>query len=170
MPHILGDQTHHVIHKSESHKLHQSFSIEYEDKGAGDNVFIGMPVKMAGDFLVEPLAHDDDANLCIGVAIHDTDVEGYQDGLPPINSMKDTYSLRKVTVAMRSYMIIEGIAHADNVVAGPVRARGYDTTAERFPHAGAVVFSTAAVDHVGFIGWALHDADEGETVRIALCI
>lgn len=170
MPHILGDTTNHVIHKSESHKLHQSFSIEYYDKAAGDNVYIGMPVKMAGDFLVEPLAHDDDANLCVGIAIHDTDVEGYQDGLPPYNSMKDTYSLRKVTVAMRAYIIIEGIAHSDNVVAGPVRYRGYDVNDDSFPHPGKNEFSTSTPDHIGFIGWALHDATEGETVRIALCV
>ena len=170
MPHILGESTNHVIHKSESHKLHQSFSVQYDDKVAADNVYIGMPVKMAGDFLVEPLAHDDDANLCIGVAIHDTDIEGYNAGNPPIHSMKDTYSLRKVTVSMRAYIIIEGVAHSDNVVAGPVRYRGYDATIDNEPHAGANVFSTAAANHIGLIGWALHDAADGETVRIALCI
>ncbi len=171
MPRIFGEKTHHVIHKSESHKLHQQFDVDKHDTAAGgEDINIGMPVKMAGDFTVAPLESTDNANLCIGVAIKDSDLEGYRDEKTPYNSMKDTYSLKRVTVAMRAYIIIEGVAGSGDVTPGPVKYAGYAATDDNFPHPGINVFVDAVATDVALIGWALHAADEGEIVRIALAV
>lgn len=170
MPNMFGDVTNHVIHKSESHKLHQSFDVVH-DTEAGDDVYIGMPVKMIDDFTVAPLGVADDKINCIGVAIQDTDLEGYAAGKTPYNSIKDTYSLKKVTVAMRAYIIIEGVAGAGGVTVGPVRFAGYVATADNFPHPGVNTFLNVAGGQENLaIGWALHAADEDGVVRIALAV
>lgn len=176
MPEMFGQTTHHVIHKSESHKLHQGFSIL--DSEATADIRIGMPVKLDinDDFIVTPLEEGDDQGLCIGVAIHDTDLAGFTAGSTPHNSLKTTYGDLQVTVAMRAAMIIIGGAVAETgdpavggaIVPGPVRYVGYDETDPRFPHPGVNVFMNCGPDHVAMIGWALEAADPGDVCQIAL--
>jgi hypothetical protein len=177
MPEMFGQRTHHVIHKSESHKLHQGFSILKSE--SADDIRIGMPVKLdpTDDFIVTPLEVGDDQGLCIGVAIHDTDVSAFLAGSTPRNSMKTTYGDLQVTVAMRAAMIIIGGAVEEEgddpaiggaIIPGPVRYVGYDTTDERFPHEGVNVFMNCDPDHAAMIGWALEAADPGDVCQIAL--
>jgi len=173
MPRIFGEETNHVIHKSESHKLHQQFDVDKHDTSTGgSDIQIGMPVKMAGDFTIAPFAAGDKVHELIGVAIHDTDLEGYREEKTPYNSIKDTYSLKRVTVSMRAYIIIEGVAGTGNVTAGPVKYAGYSATDDMFPHPGVNVFKDLAnageADQC--VGWALHAADDGEVVRVALAV
>lgn len=170
MPNMFGDVTNHVIHKSESHKLHQSFDVLHDTEAGGD-VYIGMPVKLVDDFTVTPLVAGDDKVLCVGVAIHDTDRDAYNAGQTPVNSLKDSYSLKKVTVAMRAYMIIEAVAGDGGVTVGPVKYSAYDLTVDHFPHPGANVFVDLGVGEENeAIGWALNAGDAGDIVRIALAV
>jgi hypothetical protein len=170
MPNMFGNVTNHVIHKSESHKLHQSFDVVH-DTEAGDDVYIGMPVKLVDDFTVAPLVAGDNKILCVGVAIHDTDLAAFAAGQTPRNSLKDSYSLKKVTVSMRAYMIIEAVAGHGGVTVGPVKWSAYDLTVDHFPHPGANVFvDLAGGDEEQAIGWALNAGDAGDIVRIALAV
>lgn len=174
MPEMFGNATHHVIHKSESHKLHQGFSV-YDSESAGD-VRIGMPVKLLdnADFSVAPLELNDNANLCIGVAIHDTDIAGFNAGSTPRNSILTTYGDKQVTVAMKAAMLVvggaveavEGVGGA--VVPGPVKYLGYVENDERFPNPGINTFMNCNADDVAMIGWALEGIDIGDVGQIAL--
>ena len=177
MPEMFGQTTHHVIHKTESHKLHQGFSV-YDSESAGD-VRIGMPVKLldSADFTVAPLEVDDNSNLCIGVAIHDTDIEAFNAGSTPRNSMLVTYGDKQVTVAMRAAMIIIGGAKEEigdppvggAIVPGPVRYLGYrEPDPDRFPHPGINIFENCAADDDEMIGWALEAIDPDDYGQIAL--
>jgi hypothetical protein len=173
MPEQFGQTTHHVIHKHESHKLHQRFSVPHDD---GNDVFIGMPVKLSpiSDFTVQPLAAADNANLCIGVAIHDTDMAAFAAGSTPRHSMKTTYGDLQVTVAMKAAVIAVGGAVDEAgdvggaVVPGPVKFLGYDTTTPRFPHPGVNTYMNCLPNDIGMIGWALEAADPGEEFQVAL--
>ena len=174
MPEMFGQTTHHVIHKSEGHKLHQGFSV-YDSESAGD-VRIGMPVKLLNneDFTVAPLEFDDHANLCIGVAIHDTDIEAFNAGSTPRNTMLTTYGDKQVTVAMKAAMLIIGGAQTledgvgGNVVPGPVKYIGYTANDERFPHPGINVFMNCNADDDAMIGWALEAFEAGDVGQVAL--
>ena len=176
MPEMFGRTTHHVIHKSESHKLHQGFSV-YDSESAGD-VRIGMPVKLLDneDFTVAPLELDDNSNLCIGIAIHDTDIEAFNAGSTPHNSMLTTYGDKQVTVMMRAASIIIGGAKEGEgdpvvggaIVPGPVKYIDYLEPDDRFPHPGVNLFMNCAEDDVAMIGWALEAIGVDDYGQIAL--
>ena len=173
MPEQFGRVTNHVIHKSESHKLTQSFFVPHDD---ADDVHVGMPVKLspADDFTVQPLALGDNRNLAIGIALHDTDIAGAAAGSTPSNSVLTTYGDLKVTVAMKAYAIIIGTAIAFDtpnggaIVPGPVKYLGYDTGTDRFPQAGVNQFMNCAADDAAMIGWALEAIAVDEFGQIAL--
>lgn len=102
MPNSLGTQTPEVIvHKSESHKLHQEF----------DNTVViskGQLVKLDSTGKVVPIAADDDENVAIGYSIENS----------PAND--------KCTIATRGYGILKAQAQAA-LSPGPVQMKAFDT-------------------------------------------
>lgn len=155
MPESFGKKTHHVLHKAESHKLHESFSVL-----SGGDVRVGMPVKLVTteDFTVAPLAAADNKNLCIGVAIHDT---AFAEAAA--NSVKNTYDSNKVTVMMKAFTTVMGAtaaAAAEPIVPGPVKFLGFVAGTSDFPQKGVNTFVNCLPTDVLMIGWALEEIAE----------
>jgi hypothetical protein len=170
MPESFGRRTNHVLHKTESHKLHQSFFVPEDD---GHDVRVGMPVKLSpvDDFLVQPLGVGDHQKLAIGVAIHDTDMAAAAAGSLPHNSMKTTYGDTKVTVAMRAYVIIMALAAsaAAPIIPGPVKYVGYQEDPDiNFPQKGFNLFENCLPGDNDMIGWALEHIDISHPGQVAL--
>ena len=177
-PTPFGSQTNSTMVKIESHKLHESFSVA-DDTG---DVYVGQPVKLDpdNDGIILALDPDDNAKLCIGISIHDTDIASFNAGVTPQNSMRDSYSLKKATVAMAAYAIVICLADTNydssvsGVIPGPVKYTGFEADDELFfPQKGrskyANVDMTDPSDVALMVGWALHSADEADEVKVALC-
>lgn len=82
-----------VIHKSESHKLHQAFPVK-----DGDTIVQGMPVMINADGTISPYVG---TGLFIGVATTNSEYPAYEDK-----------GEIEVTVAVNGYAIICGKASA----------------------------------------------------------
>lgn len=179
-PTPFGDVTHSVVEKKEMHKLQESFAVTVDN---GD-VYVGQPVKLDpdNDGCVLALDPSDDTMACIGIAEHDTNIDAYENGQTPINSMKDTYSVKRVTVSMRAYAIVIGLAESNGfgspttgVVPGPVKYMGYEEDDELyFPQKGRAKYANVdpsdATDRIKTIGWALGSGEVGDEIKVALCL
>ena len=83
-----------VIHKSESHKLHQAFPVK-----SGDVIIQGMPVQINADGTISPYYG---TGVYIGVAITDSEYPAYDKNNGYV----------EVTVAVEGYIIVCGLAQA----------------------------------------------------------
>jgi hypothetical protein len=146
----LGKVTKNTILKSESHKLHEEFTV-----AAGQTIYQGQPVKLnaAGEVLVYATA-DGDA-LLLGYAMCQT---------PAIAG-------ELVTIAVRGYLTIMAIS-GGAVNCGPVQYSSYDTSTDIGGTTGYNVVATAAVTSgvaANQIGWALDLADgANDLIRVLL--
>lgn len=103
-----------VIYKSESHKLHQAFSVK-----ASVKIYAGNPVAITADGTIELLTKDNEANY-LGIAVTDNINPAYKESANagPV----------EVTVAVQGFMIINAISEAA-LSAGPVEiGTGMDAT------------------------------------------
>lgn len=127
-----------VIYKSESHKLHQAFSVK-----ASVKIYAGNPVAITADGTIELLTKGNEANY-LGIAVTDNINPAYKESANagPV----------EVTVAVQGFMIINAISEAA-LNAGPVEiGTGMDDTHhftkfKTFAQAGA----DAATRPVNFI-------------------
>lgn len=145
----FGDKTPRVvIYKSESHKLHQAFSVK-----ADTVILAGNPVAITADGTIELLGAANTKNY-LGIAVTDNVNPAYKESrnAGPV----------EVTVAVQGYMVINAVSEAA-LDAGPVKVgSGMDDT-KRFTK-----FQAAAEgDTVNFI--SLNKATEaGEMIQV-LC-
>ena len=103
-----------VIYKSESHKLHQAFSVK-----ANVKIYAGNPVAITTDGTIELLTESNEDNY-LGIAVTDNNNPAYKESANagPV----------EVTVAVQGFMIINAISEAA-LNAGPVEiGNGMDTT------------------------------------------
>lgn len=104
-----------VIYKSESHKLHQAFTVNASAK----KIYAGNPVAIAPDGTIELLTTANEANY-LGIAVTDDNNPAYK-GSANAGSAE-------VTVAVQGFMIINAIAETA-LDAGPVEiGNGMDGT------------------------------------------
>ena len=83
-----------VIHKSESHKLHQAFPVK-----SGETILQGMPVKINTDGTISPYYG---TGVYVGVAITNSEYPSYE----------ANNGLVEVTVAVEGYIIVCGLSQA----------------------------------------------------------
>lgn len=103
-----------VIYKSESHKLHQAFSVKDSVK-----IYAGNPVAITIDGTIELLTKDNEANY-LGIAVTDNINSAYKESA--------NAGSVEVTVAVQGFMIINAISEAA-LNAGPVEiGTGMDAT------------------------------------------
>lgn len=126
-----------VIYKSESHKLHQAFSVKAPVK-----IYAGNPVAITPDGTIELLTNANKANY-LGIAVTDNNNPAYKESA--------NEGLMEVTVAVQGFMIINAISEVA-LDAGPVEiGTGMDanhfTKFKTFTQAGA----DAATHPVNFI-------------------
>lgn len=127
-----------VIHKSESHKLHQAFPVKGSVK-----IYAGNPVAITTDGTIELLTNANEANY-LGIAVTDNINPAYKESANagPV----------EVTVAVQGFMIINAISETA-LNAGPVEigtgmdATNHFTKFKTFTQAGA----DAATHPVNFI-------------------
>jgi hypothetical protein len=135
MPETLGTETKTTfLNEVESHKLHLEFEVRAKIQSVDVAIKKGMPVKLHTDGTVQPMGNSDDAQLCIGVSLHD--------GVSGDN----------VTIGMKAYCVIKASANEGSFVAGPVKYYDYDATNERNR------FSMTSITHANCTGWALTSA------------
>lgn len=127
-----------VIYKSESHKLHQAFSVK-----ASVKIYAGNPVAITPNGTIELLTKANEANY-LGIAVTDNNNPAYKESA--------NAGLVEVTVAVQGFMIINAISEAA-LDAGPVEigagmdATNHFTKFKTFPQADAA----AATRPVNFI-------------------
>lgn len=103
-----------VIYKSESHKLHQAFSVK-----ASVKIYAGNPVAITTDGTIELLTKGNEANY-LGIAV--------TDNINPAYKGSANAGSGEVTVAVQGFMIINAISEAA-LNAGPVEiGTGMDAT------------------------------------------
>ena len=83
-----------VIHKSESHKLHQAFPVK-----SGETILQGMPVQINTDGTISPYYG---TGVYVGVAITNSEYPSYE----------ANNGLVEVTVAVEGYIIVCGLSQA----------------------------------------------------------
>lgn len=129
-----------VIYKSESHKLHQAFSVE-----PSANIHAGNPVAITAEGTIELLTKSNEANY-LGIAVTDNINPAYK-GSANVGPVEVT-GPGEVTVAVQGFMIINATAEAP-LDAGPVEiGTGMDDTNHftKFK-----TFTQAAASPVNFI-------------------
>lgn len=153
----FGDATpKEVIHKSESHKLHQSFQVE-----TGKAIVKGQPIILNTDGTIRGFESGDSVEAIIGFAVTNSANPAY-----PATKQNDL----EVTVACKGYAILYGVAAADSQAAGEVVPTGDLDTTGAYAEYGARVpqDNEAAGDVVlnltRFI--ALNAADAGELIQV----
>lgn len=145
-----------VIYKSESHKLHQAFPVNVNNKASVKKIYAGNPVAIAADGTIELLTKDNEANY-LGIAVTDNINPAYANAGPV-----------EVTVAVQGFMIINAISEAA-LDAGPVEigigmdATNHFTKFKTITKAGA----DAATCPVNFI--SLTKASAGDELIQVLC-
>lgn len=103
-----------VIYKSESHKLHQAFSVK-----ASVEIYAGNPVAITPEGTIELLTKDNEANY-LGIAV--------TDNINPAYKESANAGSVEVTVDVQGFMIINAISEAA-LDAGPVEiGTGMDAT------------------------------------------
>lgn len=109
-----------VIYKSESHKLHQAFSVKATEASEPPiRIYAGNPVAITSDGTIELLTKGNEANY-LGIAVTDNINPAYKESANagPV----------EVTVAVQGFMIINAISETP-LDAGPVEIdAGMDTT------------------------------------------
>lgn len=125
-----------VIYKSESHKLHQAFSVK-----ASARIYAGNPVAITTEGTIELLTEDNVANY-LGIAVTDNNNPAYKGSANADSG--------EVTVAVQGFMIINAISEAA-LDAGPVEiSTGMDGT-NHFTKFKAFTQAGAATRPVNFI-------------------
>lgn len=155
---LLGGITpKNVIHKIESHKLMHALPV-----ATGKIIVDGQPVVILADGTVRGFEAGDTLSHIIGTAI--------------TNSANAAYGASKqhgpvdVTVAVKGFAIVYGIAGAD-LTAGPVKPTGVLDTTKRY---AAYEQAVADVTAPAFIGGdlvtaiALNPADTGELIQLLI--
>lgn len=137
-----------VIYKSESHKLHQAFSVK-----ASVRIYAGNPVAITADGTIELLTKDNEANY-LGIAV--------TDNINPAYKESANAGSVEVTVAVQGFMIINAISGAA-LNAGPVEIGTGMANLKTFTQAGA----DAATRPVNFISLTKASA-KGELIQV-LC-
>lgn len=127
-----------TIYKSESHKLHQSFTVKSEKK-----IYQGQPVALNTDGTIQPYTGAEEVYL--GIAVTDSINPAYQ---PQRNVALE------VTVAVEGFMICNWVSK-DNLYAGYVKVDG-TMLSEHFPIAAT---SDTATNFI-----ALNSADAANEV------
>lgn len=107
--HKVGGRTPQaVIYKSESHKLHQAFSVE-----SGDTIVQGQPVKLNSNGTISPYTGSAD-DVYLGIAVNYSKYPAYP----------ATAACVEVTVMVEAFAIIHGIAKAKINTTGYVKTDG----------------------------------------------
>lgn len=143
-----------VIYKSESHKLHQAFSV---NKASVKKIYAGNPVAITSEGTIELLTKDNEANY-LGIAVTDNNNPAYKESANagPV----------EVTVAVQGFMIINAISEAD-LDAGPVEiGTGMDDT-NHFTKFKTFSQDDAATRPVNFISLT-KASEKGELIQV-LC-
>lgn len=141
-----------VIYKSESHKLHQAFSVKAPVK-----IYAGNPVAITSDGTIELLTKDNEANY-LGIAVTDNINPAYKESANagPV----------EVTVAVQGFMIINAISE-DALNAGPVEiGTGMDGT-NHFTKFKTFTQAASATHPVNFI--SLTEASAKDELIQVLC-
>jgi hypothetical protein len=135
---LVGQQTPRaVIYKSESHKLHQAFSVK-----SGDTVVKGQPVKLNEDGTISPYTG---TGIYLGLAVTDSVYPAYQ--------AQRNFPV-EVTVMVEGFAIVNWVSAAASLTAGYVTPG--DLLNNRYVKAAA---STAETNFI-----ALNPADEANEV------
>lgn len=146
-----------VIYKSESHKLHQAFTVK-----DSVTIYAGNPVAITTEGTIELLTAGNKANY-LGIAVTDNINPAYK-GKGSANA-----GPVEVTVAVQGFMIINAISAEANLNAGPVEiGTGMDDTNHFTKFKPFTPADTNAVTHpVNFISLTKASA-EGELIQV-LC-
>lgn len=143
--HKVGSRTPQaVIYKSESHKLHQAFPVK-----SGDTIVQGQPVKLNNDGTISPYTGAEE-EIYIGIAIGYSKYPAY----PPSAAGVE------VTVMVRGYTVIHGIAKEAIATTGYVQTDGTLDDSGIYPN----YKSSATNAETPFL--AINTAETGELVRI----
>lgn len=127
-----------TIYKSESHKLHQSFTVKNE------KIYQGQPVALNSDGTIQPYTGTSE-EIYLGIAVTDSINPAYQ---PPRNVALE------VTVAVEGFMICNWVSNA-SLKAGYVNVDG-TMLSDHFP--------VAATSHTATNFIALNSADAANEV------
>lgn len=139
---MLGEETLRApIYKSESHKLHQSFTVKNTKK-----IYQGQPVALNGDGTVQPYTGSD-GEVYLGIAVTDSINPAYQ---------PQYYVDLEVTVAVEGFMICNWVS-AGALSAGYVDVKG-TMLSDHFP----IAATAAAGKATNFI--ALNSASKNNEV------
>lgn len=146
-----------VIYKSESHKLHQAFSVGKTPK----KIYAGNPVAITKDGTIELLTADNEANY-LGIAV--------TDGNNPAYKTSANAASGEVTVAVQGFMIINATSEGA-LDAGPVEISTTDPNDPvmdgTFTRFKASAKEVAATHPVNFISLTKASA-KGELIQV-LC-
>ena len=117
--HKVGGRTlQTVIHKSESHKLHQAFPVK-----DGDTIVHGQPVKLNTDGTISPYTGVE-GEVYLGIAVNYSKYPAY----PAMAAWVE------VTVVMEGFAVINGIAKADITTTGYVQTDGTLDASGTYPN------------------------------------
>lgn len=141
---LLGEKTPRVVvYKSESHKLHQAFTVV-----EGKTIVKGQPVMLNANGSIEPY---DGEGIYLGIAVTDT--------LNPAYKAQRNFPV-EVTVMVEAFCICNWVAKADMTTCGYVQVTADEPLGGRFP----LIESTT--DETKFIN--LTQASAGETVEVLI--
>lgn len=143
--HKVGGRTPQaVIYKSESHKLHQAFPVNY-----GDTIVQGQPVKLNLDGTISPYTGTK-GEVYLGIAVNYSKYPAYP----------ATAAGVEVTVMMEGFAVIHGIAKDDITNTGYVQSTGTLDASGTYPNFSPSVSG----DETKFI--AINTAEVDDLVQI----
>lgn len=146
---ILGDApVKEVLHKHESHKLHQAFNVvDGETINQGDPCYL-MP---SGSIQAWTESSEPSGGIFIGIAVTDSITPAYE-----ANRQRGPI---EVTVAVRGYIVLWGEASADIANASYLAPSGRSTEAPQL-----LTWETSTIGETKMV--ALFPVESGELVQI----
>lgn len=144
MPTTKGDKTYNHLLKSESHKLHEEFTVK-----TGQAVDQFGLVVLNSDGTVQKAAADATAKTVLGYSVHPGAAE------------------ELVTVACKGYAQIFGFASGGAITAGPVKVAAAANATGYCGYANTA--GDTSEDNL-IVGWAMDAGGQDDVVRIMMAV